>query len=144
MSAVIALEDVTFRHGPTTVLDGLSVEARAGEVLALLGPSGSGKSTLLRIIMGFVAPGRGLVRLRGDVVSEGERVRTPPEERNLAVVFQNLALWPHLTVEGNLAFGLQSKRVARDEASRRIARVLADVGLAAMARRYPAEISGGE
>ncbi len=144
MSAVITLNDVTQRYGSTSVLDGLSLEAQAGEVLALLGPSGSGKSTLLRIIMGFVAPDRGLVRLRGNIVSEEGSVRTPAEERNLAVVFQNLALWPHLTVEGNLAFGLQSKRVPPDEARKRIARVLENVGLAAMARRYPAEISGGE
>ncbi len=144
MSTIIALEDVTFCHGKTVILDGVSLEAAAGEVLPLLGPSGSGKSSLLRIIMGLLAPGRGRVRLRGDVVSEAGRITTPPEERNLAVVFQDLALWPHLTVEGNLAFGLRSKRIARDEKQRRIARLLEDVGLAGMARRYPAQLSGGE
>lgn len=144
MSTVIALEDVTLRYGKTVILDGLSLDASAGEVLPLLGPSGSGKSSLLRIIMGFLAPSRGLVRLRGDVVSEAGRVYTPPEARNLAVVFQDLALWPHLTVAGNLAFGLRSKRIARDEARRRIARVLEDVGLAGMTKRYPAQLSGGE
>ncbi len=144
MSVVIALQDVSFGYNRTQILDSISLEISRGEVLSLLGPSGSGKSTLLRIIMGFAAPSRGLVRLRGDVVSDKGRVHTPPEERNLAVVLQDLALWPHLTVEENLSFGLQSRRVARDEQKKRIARVLAEVDLENMARRYPARLSGGE
>jgi ABC-type sugar transport system ATPase subunit len=144
MSAVVSLQDVSFRYGKTAILDGLSLEATAGEVLALLGRSGSGKSTLLRIIMGFVAPDAGRVELRGDVVSEEGKIHKAPQDRNLAVVFQNLALWPHLTVEGNLAFGLRSKGIATDEEKKRIARVLEDVGLAGMAKRYPADLSGGE
>ncbi|MBW2734036.1 MAG: ABC transporter ATP-binding protein [Deltaproteobacteria bacterium] len=144
MSAAITLEDVTFCYGKTTIIEGLSLKAQAGDVLSLLGPSGSGKSTLLRIIMGFLAPSRGVVRVRGQVASEAGRVIMPPEERNLAVVFQNLALWPHLTVEGNLAFGLRSKRVPDAEAAKRIAQVLEDVGLAGTHMCYPAQLSGGE
>ncbi len=144
MSVVVALQNISFSYGQSQILDGISLEISRGEVLSLLGPSGSGKSTLLRIIMGFAAPDSGLVRLRGDVVSDSGRVYTPPEERNLAVVLQDLALWPHLTVEENLSFGLQSKHVARDEQKTRIARVLAEVDLENLARRYPAQLSGGE
>src|SRR5207244_2792327 len=81
----------------------------------VLGPSAAGKTTALRGMLGLVAPGRGAVRLRGEVVSAGGRILRPPEERNLAVVFQDLALWPHLTVQGNLAFGLAARGVGRAE-----------------------------
>lgn len=143
-AAAIALEDVRLRYRSGPVLSRLSLEASAGEVLALLGPSGSGKTSVLRLILGFAAPDRGVVRIGGEVMSEAGRIRVPPEERGVAVVFQDLALWPHLTVAGNLAFGLESGGIPREERVQRIAHMLHRVGLAGKERRHPGELSGGE
>ncbi len=126
------------------VLRNLSLEIDQGEILALLGPSGCGKTTLVRLILGLLAPDAGTIRIDGRMVSGPGRILTPPEERGLAVVFQDLALWPHLTVEGNLGFGLAAHRVRRRERRRRIAAMLERVGLEGHARKYPGELSGGE
>ncbi len=144
MNAVIDIDNVTVRLKQRKILDGLSLKVLSGEVLSLLGPSGSGKSTLVRIVLGLLAPDRGHVRLRGDVVSGPGEVSTVPEERNIAVIFQDLALWPHLTVEGNLAFGLRSRRVPKKEREERIFSMLSKVGLEKLAQRFPGELSGGE
>ena len=140
----IALEDVWLRQAGAEVLSGLSLDVAEGEVLAVLGPSAAGKTTALRVMLGLVAPGRGAVRLRGEVVSAGGRILRPPEERNLAVVFQDLALWPHLTVAGNLAFGLEARGVPRAVREARIADMTRRVGLAGKESRRPAQLSGGE
>jgi iron(III) transport system ATP-binding protein len=116
----------------------------AGETLSVLGSSGSGKTTLLRAIAGFMAPQLGVVRIGDALASEGGRLVLAPEERDVAMVFQDLALWPHLTVHGNLAFGLDGKRVARGERDDRIAAMLRRVGLSGKERRHPGELSGGE
>ena len=144
MTTAIALEHVSIRLGATQALSGLSLDVREGEVLSLLGPSGSGKTTLLRLVLGFLAPDRGTVRLRGVPVGAEGRILRPPEERNLAVIFQDLALWPHLTVRGNLAFGLEAKRVDARQRDARIAAMLDRVGLGAKAYVYPGSLSGGE
>ncbi|MCP3961057.1 MAG: ABC transporter ATP-binding protein [bacterium] len=130
--------------GATEVLRNLSLEVGAGEILALLGPSGCGKTTLVRLILGLLAPATGTIRIDGRTVSAPGRILTPPEKRGLAVVFQDLALWPHLTVAGNLAFGLSAQGVRRRERRRRIAAMLERVGLESHRRRYPGELSGGE
>ena len=144
MTPALALEAVEVRLGATVVLRRLSLAVAAGEVLALLGPSGAGKTTVLRLLLGFLPPDRGAVRLSGATVSADGRVLRPPEERNLAVVFQDLALWPHLTVAGNLGFGLEARRMARPERERRIAEMIQRVGLGGKERRRPGELSGGE
>lgn len=143
MSA-IALEGVSVRYGARAALAGFCLEVASGEVLALLGPSGSGKTTALRIILGFLPPASGAVRLGADVVSRDGCILVPPEERGLGVVFQDLALWPHLTVAGNLAFGLAARGVPREEREARIRAMLGRVGLADRPERYPGELSGGE
>lgn len=142
--ATIEIRDVCFRYRSETVLSGLSLGVRAGEVLALLGPSGSGKTSALRAVLGFAVPERGLVRIDGRIVSEAGRLRVPPEERGLGVVFQDLALWPHLTVEGNMAFGLAAQGVPREERRKRIADMLHRVDLGGKGDRHPGELSGGE
>ena len=144
MTAAIDLEGITLRHSERRVIDGLSLTVEPGEVLALLGPSGSGKTSVLRIILGFATPETGAVRLSGEVASEAKRLVMLPEERGLAVVFQDLALWPHLSVGGNLAFGLESKGVPRPEREARIRAILQRVGLANKERSHPGQLSGGE
>ena len=144
MTSVIALEDVWLKLGATPVLSGLSLTLEPGEVLALLGPSGAGKTTVVRLILGFIAPERGSVRLNGAVASADGRVLQLPEERNLAVVLQELALWPHLTVAGNLAFGLEARGMPRAVREARIADMTRRVGLAGKEDRRPAQLSGGE
>ena len=144
MTSVIALEDVWLKLGATPVLSGLSLTLEPGEVLALLGPSGAGKTTVVRLILGFIAPERGSVRLNGAVASADGRVLRLPEERNLAVVLQELALWPHLTVAGNLAFGLEARGMPRAVREARIADMTRRVGLAGKEDRRPAHLSGGE
>lgn len=144
MSALIGLDRVSYSYGSSVVVDEVSIELAEREALSLLGPSGCGKTTLLRLILGFLAPKLGSISLRGREVSRAGRVLLPPEERNLAVVFQDLALWPHMTVEGNLEFGLRSKGIERTERKQRIESMLARVELAGKASRYPGDLSGGE
>jgi len=144
MTPVVCLEDVWLELGATPVLSGLSLALEPGEVLALLGPSGAGKTTVVRLILGFIAPERGSVRLNGAVASADGRVLRLPEERNLAVVLQELALWPHLTVAGNLAFGLEARGMPRAVREARIADMTRRVGLAGKEDRRPAHLSGGE
>ncbi len=144
MSASIELEGVVVLRDGRKVLDDVSLRVPAGETLSLLGSSGSGKTTLLRVVAGFLAPQSGTVRIGELVAAEQGRCLLPPEERSLAMVFQDLALWPHLTVHGNLAFGLDARKVPRSERDDRISAVLSRVGLAGKERRHPGELSGGE
>lgn len=144
MTPALALENVGFRYGSVAALDGLSLAVAPRETVALLGPSGSGKSTAVRVVLGLAAPHRGVVRLGARLASEPGRILVPPEDRDLAAVFQDLALWPHLTVASNLGFGLEAKRVPRAERRERIHDMLERVGLAGKASRHPGELSGGE
>ena len=141
---VLSLEALTVRQAGRVVLDELSLELGAHEILALVGPSGSGKTSVVRALLGLLPAERGIVRLAGEVATDGPRLVVPPEERDLAVVFQDLALWPHLTVHGNLAFGLDARRLPRPERDERIATLLGQVGLSGLERRHPGELSGGE
>ena len=144
MTAAITLDSVGLTYSDHPILEDVSLSLQEGEVLSLLGPSGSGKTSVLRIVLGFVPPSRGSVWVASRLASGDGRVRTPPEERHLAVVFQDLALWPHLTVFGQLAFGLESRGVPGRERGVRIEAMLKRVGLAGRERSYPGELSGGE
>lgn len=144
MTDVISIEEVGLRHGGRQILDRFSLSAGAAEVLALLGPSGCGKSTVLRLVLGLVAPETGAVRVNGELVSISGKILKPPEERGIAVVFQDLALWPHLSVAQNLEFGLKARKLPRKTRERRVTTALARIGLGARAGSYPAELSGGE
>jgi putative spermidine/putrescine transport system ATP-binding protein len=117
----------------------LSLEVDDGEFVCLLGPSGCGKTTTLRMIGGFLKPDSGDVRIDGTSI-----LNQPPERRPTAMVFQRYALWPHMTVWDNIAFGLQVRRRPRDEIARRVETALDLVGLPAMGRRYPGQLSGGQ
>ncbi len=143
-AALLRLAGVVRAPGGRAVLRGVDLAVAPGERVALLGPSGAGKTTLLRLVAGFDAPDAGAVELRGRVVARDGRVVVPPERRDLGMVFQDLALWPHMTVLGNLLFVLRARRVPRREREARAREMLALVGLADRADAKPGELSGGE
>jgi iron(III) transport system ATP-binding protein len=126
-------------YGRTEVLKDVSLRVEPGEFFALLGPSGSGKSTLLRLIAGFNRQNRGELR-----VDDRDISGVPPHARNIGMVFQSYALWPHLTVFDNVSFGLVERKVARDEVRRRTEAALDLVGLREFAQRRPNQLSGGQ
>jgi iron(III) transport system ATP-binding protein len=141
--SVIVLRDVARRFGESSppAVDGLSLDVLEGEILALLGPSGSGKTTALRLIAGFERPDAGAITIAGRHVAGGG-VWVPPEARGVGMVFQDYALFPHLTVAENVAFGLHCVLTA--ERAPRTAEVLELVGMTVFAARYPHELSGGQ
>jgi spermidine/putrescine transport system ATP-binding protein len=134
----VALEGVSKRFGELLAVDDLSLDLARGEFFTLLGPSGCGKTTTLRMIAGFERPSEGAIRIEGEDVAE-----LPPHKRPTNTVFQSYALFPHLSVEDNVAFGLKRKGVAKSEISSRVKAELERVGLAAEANRRPAQLSGG-
>src|SRR5215216_1007134 len=127
--------EVTKRFGDRKVVDGVSLDVAEGEVLALLGTSGSGKTTTLRLIAGLEKPDTGELWIAGRKVAEGSRNIAPPRARGIGFIFQDLALWPHLTVAGNLDFVLQCAGVPRRERSPRIGETLRLVRIEAYAHR---------
>lgn len=138
---VLELDGIAKRYGGEDVIGDLSIAVRDGEILTLLGPSGCGKTTTLRLIAGLEKPDAGRVRLQGETVSsDGQFV--PPEDRNVGVVFQDFALFPHLTARENVAFGLQDRPA--DERASRVDDLLDLVGLEAHGDHYPDELSGGQ
>ena len=137
-SSGVALENVSKRFGEVVAVDDLSLELASGEFFTLLGPSGCGKTTTLRMIAGFERPSGGEIRIEGEDVAA-----LPPHKRPTNTVFQSYALFPHLSVEANVAFGLKRKRVGKDEMAERVRAELERVGLAAEAKRRPAQLSGG-
>lgn len=140
----LRLIEITKRLGDKNVVDGISLEVAEGEVVALLGASGSGKTTTLRLIAGLEAPDAGEVWIAGKKVSEGALSLVPPRARGIGFIFQDLALWPHLTVAGNLDFVLGSFGVPKRERANRIDETLRLVRIESYAHRYPPNLSGGE
>ncbi|MGE5792083.1 MAG: ABC transporter ATP-binding protein [Bacteroidota bacterium] len=135
----IAVHDLTKRFGPLTVVDRATFAIEEGELFTLLGPSGCGKTTLLRLIAGFYAPDGGEVRFGDRVVNQ-----VPPHERGIGMVFQNYALWPHMTVSDNIGYGLKLRKLGRSEIAGRVKGVLEKVRLAGLGDRYPGQLSGGQ
>ena len=135
----IALDAIVKSFGPTRVLDGCSVAVEKGSVTTLLGPSGCGKTTLLRTLAGFVEPDSGRVFVGGKDITD-----LPPNRRQVGYVFQSYALFPHLDVASNVAYGLKVRRLSRGEIETRVRRALDLVALQGLADRYPARLSGGQ
>jgi 2-aminoethylphosphonate transport system ATP-binding protein len=135
----ISFEDVTVAYRGNTVLKGLTLAVEPGEILAVIGPSGSGKTTALRAVAGFVKPARGRIRI-------GQRDVTdlPPHARDLGIVVQNYALFPHMRIEENVAFGLRARRAPEETVRQRVRDCLAMVGMADYVGRFPRELSGGQ
>ena len=136
---MIEIESVTKRFGDFTAVDTVSLTVRAGEFLTLLGPSGCGKTTLLRMISGFETPDTGTVRIGGADVTA-----LPPHRRNVNQVFQSYALFPHLSVRDNIAFGLRMQKTPKDERGRRVAEAVELVALGGFEDRMPHQLSGGQ
>ena len=135
----IAVENVSLSYGTTRVLRGIDLAIRPGELFSFLGPSGCGKTTLLRLIAGFARADTGRVLIGGQDVSG-----LPPWKRDVGLVFQSYALWPHMTVARNVAFGLEERRVPSAEIAPRVRAALELVGLSHLAGRRPSELSGGQ
>ena len=135
----LKIDDISAAYGDNVVLDGINLDIQPGELFALLGPSGCGKTTLLRLIAGF-ADAR-----HGRIVVGGKEISTlPPWKRDVGMVFQSYALWPHMTVGDNVAFGLRERRLPRAEIKRRVDAALNFVGLSSQIDRRPSQLSGGQ
>jgi ABC-type sugar transport system ATPase subunit len=142
--AFLRLIEVTKRFGQRTVIDNVSLDVAEGETVALLGASGCGKTTALRLIAGLEEPDAGEIWIAGECVAANGRNLVPPSARGVGFVFQDLALWPHLTVAGNLDFVLSSAGVPKSERAERINETLLLMRIDRFARSYPGELSGGE
>jgi multiple sugar transport system ATP-binding protein len=145
MGATIELKEVTKTFGRVRALDRINLTIQEGEFLVLLGPSGCGKTTLLRCIAGLERPDGGEIFVDGRPFFSAPRgIMVPAGRRNLGMVFQSYALWPHMTVRDNLAFGLRLQKVPRKEIGDRIHAVLRSLGMEGLDQRYPSELSGGQ
>jgi spermidine/putrescine transport system ATP-binding protein len=137
--ALLDIQKITRRFGDFTAVDNVSIGIEAGEFFTLLGPSGCGKTTLLRMIAGFDIPDGGRILLNGEDLAD-----QPPERRPMRMVFQSYALFPHMTVEGNVAFPLQMAKVPAGDIPGKVREALEDVRLTGFGKRYPHELSGGQ
>jgi iron(III) transport system ATP-binding protein len=138
--ALLELESLTKRFGRVAAVDDLSLTIDHGLLVCLLGPSGCGKTTTLRLIAGFVDPDAGSIKVGGRTISAPGRSQ-PPERRNMSMIFQSYALWPHMTIFENIAYGLTLRRVGKAALARRVAAILEATHLVEFAGRYPSERS---
>ena len=141
--ASVELRGLTKKYGAQAVVDNISMTIEHGTLVCLLGPSGCGKTTTLRLIAGFVEPTEGEIRVGDRVVSSPQKT-LPPERRNMSMIFQSYALWPHMTVAENIVYGLKLRKVDRATIKKKLDDILATTRLAPLAQRYPGELSGGQ
>src|ERR1700731_1272915 len=141
--ASVELRGLTKRFGSLAVVDSVSLKIDHGQLVCLLGPSGCGKTTTLRLIAGFLEPSDGEIHVGDRVVSSKART-LPPEQRQMSMIFQSYALWPHMTVAENIVYGLRLRKLDRDTIARKLAAILGTTRLEALAERYPGELSGGQ
>jgi iron(III) transport system ATP-binding protein len=141
--ASVELRGLTKRYDSSAVVDDVSLHIEHGRLVCLLGPSGCGKTTTLRLIAGFVEPSDGEIYVGDKLVSSAART-LPPERRNMSMIFQSYALWPHMTVTENVVYGLKLRKLDRETIARKLHAILTATRLAALADRYPGELSGGQ
>jgi iron(III) transport system ATP-binding protein len=141
--ASVDLAGVAKSYGGQAAVDRIDLHIPDGALACLLGPSGCGKTTTLRLIAGFMSPDEGEIRVGGELLSS-PRATVPPEARRMSMVFQSYALWPHMTVARNVAYGLELRGLPREEVRRRVDAILSVTRLSAFAERYPGELSGGQ
>jgi iron(III) transport system ATP-binding protein len=137
------LKGLTKKYGPLAVVDDVSLHIEHGNLVCLLGPSGCGKTTTLRLIAGFVEPTQGEILVGGKLISS-PAATVPPERRNMSMIFQSYALWPHMTVAENIMYGLKLRKMSKDVIAKKLDAILSTTKLAALAQRYPGELSGGQ
>jgi iron(III) transport system ATP-binding protein len=143
--AELTVEDLHLSYGDNPILKGVTMTLERGEVVSLLGPSGSGKTTLLRAVAGLEVPHRGVIRIGDKVMFDGARgLDVPAEARNLGLVFQSYALWPHKTVFDNVAYGLKLRSVGSSEVGTRVKTALDQLSLGHLGQRFPHQLSGGQ
>jgi len=141
----VRLENITKRFGNVVAVDNVSLEIEKGAFFSVVGPSGCGKTTIMRMMAGLETPNAGRIWIGDRLVFAGDdRTFVPPAQRRIGMVFQSYALWPHMTVYENIAFGLQVNKVGREEIKRKVQRVLELFQLGNLADRYPSELSGGQ
>ncbi|HWK85293.1 MAG TPA: ABC transporter ATP-binding protein [Caldimonas sp.] len=141
----LRVDDLHLSYGDNAILKGVSMQLAQGEVVSLLGPSGSGKTTLLRAVAGLEAPHRGSIRIEDRAVYDAAgTVEVPAEKRNLGLVFQSYALWPHRSVFDNVAYGLKLRKVSSAEIRQRVESALGNLGLGQLGERLPHQLSGGQ
>lgn len=141
----VALTSISKAYGKQNIIPPLSLDIKSNEFLSLLGPSGCGKTTLIRMVAGLESPTQGKIRIGEQTVFDSSPyVFVPPEKRNLGMVFQSYALWPHLSVFDNIAFPLRCRKISPDEIQKNVNRVLEQVQLNGMGNRKPNELSGGQ
>ena len=141
--ASVELRGLTKRYGDVAVVDDISLAIEHGHLVCLLGPSGCGKTTTLRLIAGFVEPSAGEIRV-GDKLISSPTHSLPPERRNMSMIFQSYALWPHMTVAENIVYGLKLRKLDRGTIAKKLDAILSTTRLAPLAERYPGELSGGQ
>jgi iron(III) transport system ATP-binding protein len=141
--ATVSIRGLTKKFAEAAAVDELHLEIGDGEFVSLLGPSGCGKTTTLRLIAGFLQPDLGEIRVGGAVVSSPSLL-VPPERRNMSMIFQSYAIWPHMTVAQNVAYGLKFKKITKHEIDAKVTKLLAVVHLTELKDRYSAELSGGQ
>ena len=141
--ASVELKGLSRHYGNAVAVDGVSLRVEHGQLVCLLGPSGCGKTTTLRLIAGFIEPSAGEIEVGGKVLSSPART-VPPEGRNMSMIFQSYALWPHMTVAENVAYGLKIRKLDRSTIDAKLKAILGTARLEALADRYPGELSGGQ
>jgi len=141
--AAVELKGLSKRYGAAVAVDDVSLRVEHGQLVCLLGPSGCGKTTTLRLIAGFIEPSAGEIEVGGKVLSSPSRT-VPPEGRKMSMIFQSYALWPHMTVAENVAYGLKIRKLDRATIDAKLKAILSTARLEALADRYPGELSGGQ
>ena len=141
--ASVELKGLSKHYGAAVAVDDVSLRVEHGQLLSLLGPSGCGKTTTLRLIAGFIEPSAGEIEVGGKVLSSPSRT-VPPEGRKMSMIFQSYALWPHMTVAENVAYGLKIRKLDRATIESKLKAILSTARLEALAERYPGELSGGQ
>jgi len=143
--ANVKFNDITFRYGSNTVLEHFSLEVESGKIVCLVGPSGCGKTTLVRALLGLIKPETGSITVGDRVLFDAQRrINVPAEKRNIGIVFQDYAVWPHMTVLENVCYPLKKQRVPKDEIRQRAMRALEQVHMTEYANHLPNQLSGGQ